>query len=80
MGSFIVSWKIYGRCYKVAWNETRYFRLSKGKNNSKRVYPCLVDVEPCTSYWNKGMKEKCPVCPNVWKKNVENSIFVNEWS
>ena len=65
MGSFIVSWKIYGRCYKVVWNETRYFRLSKGKNNSKRVYPCLVDdVEPCTSYWNKGtvskcMKEKC---------------------
>ena len=42
----------------------RHFRISASKSNSERVYPCFVDVEPCTSYWKTGaaatcMKKKC---------------------
>ena len=37
----------------------RYFRISEGKNELKRVYPCFVDVEPCTSYWGKDAAAKC---------------------
>ena len=47
------------------WFEMKqsHFRISGGKSNSKRVYPCFVDVEPCLSYWSTAtsicMKKEC---------------------
>ena len=65
------------------WFEMKqsYFRVSQCKDNSKRVYPCFVDVEPCTSYWNKGsaarcMKEKCGkfhICKQLISGEIHNS-------
>ena len=45
----------------LKWFEMKqsYFRITECKNNSKRVYPCFVDVEPCTLYWSKGTAAKC---------------------
>ena len=67
----------------LKWFEMKqsYFRISQCKDNFKRVYPCFVDVEPCTSYWSKGsaarcMKEKCGkfhICKQLISGEIHNS-------
>ena len=67
----------------LKWFEMKqsYFRISQCKDNSKRVYPCFVDVEPCTSYWSKGaaarcMKKKCGkfhICKQLISGEIHNS-------
>ena len=42
--------KIYEWC-KL---QQRYFRLNHGMDNSVKIYPCFVDVEPCSFYWRKA--------------------------
>lgn len=67
----------------LKWFEMKqsYFRIRQCKDNSNRVYPCFVDVEPCTSYWSKGaaarcMKEKCGkfhICKQLISGEIHNS-------
>ena len=41
--------------------QQRYFRLNVSENNTIRIYPCSVDVEPCSLYWRRSRckKGKC---------------------
>ena len=41
--------------------QKRYFRLKFCEDSNTRIYPCFVDVEPCSFYWKKAgcKKGKC---------------------
>ena len=57
--------------------QQRYFRLKFCENSNMRIYPCFVDVEPCSLYWKKGgcKKGKCGkfhICKRLMLGEIHN--------
>ena len=63
--------------------QKRYFRLKSCGNSNLRIYPCFVDVEPCSFYWKKAgcKKEKCGkfhICKRLMLGEKHNHNFCNQ--
>ena len=63
--------------------QERYFRLKFCENSNLRIYPCFVDVEPCSFYWKKGgcKKEKCGkfhICKMLILDEIHNRNSCNQ--
>ena len=57
--------------------QQRYFRLNVCENNTIRIYPCSVDVEPCSLYWTrpgckKGKCGKFHICKRLMLGEIHN--------
>ena len=57
--------------------QQRYFRLNVSENNTIRIYPCSVDVEPCSLYWRrsgckKGKCGKFHICKRLMLGEIHN--------
>ena len=63
--------------------QKRYFRLKSCGNSNFRIYPCFVEVEPCSFYWKKAgcKKEKCGkfhICKRLMLGEKHNHNFCNQ--
>ena len=57
--------------------QQRYFRLNVCENNTISIYPCFVDVEPCSLYWTRPgcKKRKCGkfhICKRLMLGEIHN--------
>ena len=57
--------------------QQRYFRFNVCENNTIRIYPCYVDVEPCSLYWTrrgckKGKCGKFHICKRLMLGEIHN--------
>lgn len=57
--------------------QQRYFRLKFCENSNMKIYPCFVDVEPCSFYWKKAgcKKGKCGkfhICKRLMLGEIHN--------